>query len=120
MDRPQHNWAGELLEVASGEGRVCSCFLISGRGTELADSGCFEQPCGFVVIQCTITWESSWIPDVEFLFPGWDVLWEQRALLQNSKGNLPCIGKTGEETDKKTALLLTQMAGNCRKRRGSV
>lgn len=98
MGRPQHNWAGEQLEAPSGEGRACSCFLISGRGMELADSGCFEQLCGFVVIQCNIIWESSWIPDVEILFPGWDVLWKQRALLQNSKGNLPCIGKTGEQT----------------------
>lgn len=77
---------------------MCSCFLISGRGTELAESGCFEQPCGFVVIQCNIIWESSWIPDAELLFPGWDVLWKQQTLLQNSKGNLPCIGKTGEQT----------------------
>lgn len=98
VGRPQHNWGGELLEALSGEAWACSCFLISGRGMELADCGCFEQPCGFVVIQCNIIWESIWIPDVGLLFPGWDVLWKQRALLQNSQGDLPCRGKTGEQT----------------------
>jgi len=77
VDRPQHSWAGELLEAASGEGQACSCFLISGRRMELADSGCFEQPRGFVVPQCNIIWESIWTSDVELLFPGWDVLWKQ-------------------------------------------
>lgn len=68
---------GELQEALSGEGQVCSCFLISGWGMELAESGCFEQLCGFVVIHYSVIWESSWFPDVELLFPGWDVLWKQ-------------------------------------------
>lgn len=96
MDRPRHNGVRELLEAQSRKGQVCSCFLVPGLGMELADSGCFEQPCGFVVMQCSIIWESGWIPDVELLFPVWDVLWKRRALLQNSKGNLPCMGESGE------------------------